>query len=225
MDGPPARTGSDASGRANRVAVAVLIGVALAAAAPVLSGCRSDGGTAEAASPAPSPSAAEASAGSLRPDVHRPDGLGHRSGDPVPCTPEMLRFHAGAAGQPAGRMLLSVTNYSDRPCDFAAQPYPLLHFGDGRRPAIGAIEASRPRAAVTLAPDRTAYAGITTSAAPGTPAATPRTRGKISQFGVALATGTEPTQVGLDSGAPVRLDPRAARVTHWQSRRADALKW
>ncbi|MFI5522731.1 DUF4232 domain-containing protein [Streptomyces platensis] len=178
------------------------------------------------------------------------DGAGHQAGDsvtavspaPVPpsahdggepptgpdgraaCTPEMLRFQAGAMPRRAHRMLLTVTNFSDRPCTFAGQPYPLLHFGDDRRAPLPAIAASAPRAAVTLAPNRTAYALITTSVAHGPDG--PHHRGaKVSQFGVALSARATPTQVGLDGRAPVHVDPRTARVTYWQSSLAAARKW
>ena len=85
----------------------------------------------------------------------------------VACTPEMLRFHAGAMPRRTHRMLLTVTNSSGRTCHFAAQRYPLLRFGDDRQPTLPAIAASRPSTAVSLAPGDTAYATITTSAAGG----------------------------------------------------------
>ncbi|REK85918.1 DUF4232 domain-containing protein [Streptomyces inhibens] len=147
--------------------------------------------------------------------------LSPRPGGRAACTPEMLRFHAGAMPRRDHRMLLTVTNYSDRTCDFATQRYPLLRFGEGRRPAVPAIENSRPHSVVTLAPNATAYATVTTSTAGG-----PHGRGrKISQFGVALAARATPTQVGLDDGAPVHVDPRAARVTYWLPSLTAALKW
>lgn len=83
----------------------------------------------------------------------------------VACTPEMLRFHAGAMPRRTHRMLLTVTNSSGRTCHFAAQRYPLLRFGDDRQPTLPAIAASLPSIAVSLAPGDTAYATITTSAA------------------------------------------------------------
>lgn len=136
------------------------------------------------------------------------------------CAPEMLRFHAHGLRHPARRMLLTVTNASDRTCDFAAQRYPLLRLDAGQRTVTRVIGPSDPISVVTLAPGRTAYATLVTSG-PGA-----RGRGeKISQFGVALAPHTAPCQVGLDSGPPVRVDPHTARVTYWQSRREAALNW
>ncbi|MEV0371166.1 DUF4232 domain-containing protein [Streptomyces sp. NPDC050636] len=143
------------------------------------------------------------------------------SGAQVACIPEMLRFHAGAARRPINHMILTVTNISDRTCDFAAQPYPKLRFNGEQRHATPVIRRSKRKAALSLAPRATAYAGIITSAAD-----LPDGKGeKISQFGVALARHTTPTQVGLDGGAPVYVDMDTAKVTYWQSCRADALKW
>ncbi|MER6310126.1 DUF4232 domain-containing protein [Streptomyces sp. NPDC001657] len=141
-----------------------------------------------------------------------PRGPGGR----VVCTPEMLRFHAGALPHRARRMLLTVTNYADRPCDFAAPHHPLLSFGEGRRPAVPVIGRSRPGSVTTLAPNATAYALITTG--------TGGSGRKVSQFGVALAAHTAPTQVGLDDRTPARIDPHTARVTYWQPSLAAALR-
>ncbi|MGY5123969.1 DUF4232 domain-containing protein [Streptomyces nigrescens] len=167
---------------------------------------------ATAVSPAPTPPSAND--GDAPPPG--PDGQ-------IACTPEMLKFHAGAMPRRSHRMLLTVTNFSDRPCTFAAQPYPLLRFGDDRQAPLPAIEASEPPAAVSLPPNRTAYALIATSAA-GPDGKRHRGR-KISQFGVALRARATPTQVGLDGRAPVRVDPRTATVTYWQSSLAATGKW
>ncbi|WP_433857416.1 DUF4232 domain-containing protein [Streptomyces kronopolitis] len=141
-------------------------------------------------------------------------------GGPAACTPEMLKFHAGAMPRRHHRMLLTVTNISDRTCDFAAQRYPLLRFGDGRRPALPAIPGSRPFSPVALKPDATAYAMVVTrNGGRGGP-----DHHRISQFGVALAARSAPVQVGLD-GPPVRVDPRTATVTYWQPSRAAARPW
>ncbi|WP_329174819.1 DUF4232 domain-containing protein [Streptomyces decoyicus] len=142
----------------------------------------------------------------------------------VACTPEMLRFHAGAMPRRTHRMLLTVTNSSGRTCHFAAQRYPLLRFGDDRQPTLPAIAASRPSIAVSLAPGDTAYATITTSAAGG-PGGSGHQGRKISQFGVALTGRATPTQVGLDGRAPVHVDPRTATVTYWQPSLDAARKW
>ncbi|MEU8681169.1 DUF4232 domain-containing protein [Streptomyces sp. NPDC048611] len=196
---------------ARRAAAAAL----LATATLVLTtGCHDAGrpaeGSARAVSPVPTLSASHDDGAPPR----GPDGR-------VVCTPEMLRFHAGAMPRRPHRMLLTVTNFSDRPCTFAAQPYPLLRFGDDRRAPLPAIEASAPPAAVALAPNRTAYALITTSAAHRG-----HHRGrKVSQFGVALTARATPTQVGLDGRAPVHVDPHTARVTYWQPSLATARKW
>lgn len=197
---------------------ALAAGLAAAAALALTAACRGGSGAraddpATAVSPAPT-SPAPPDGGTPPPG---PEGR-------VACTPEMLRFHAGALPHRAHRMLLTVTNDSDRTCDFAAQAYPLLRFGDDRRPAIPVIEDSRPPSVVTLAPRATAYATITTSADGG-----PRHRRgrseKISQFGVALTARAHPTQVGLDDRAPVPVDPHTAKVTYWQTTLTAARKW
>ncbi|MFI9050716.1 DUF4232 domain-containing protein [Streptomyces sp. NPDC053427] len=177
----------------------------MAAAGLSLTSCDHDGGSRPGAPARPSAAS-------------RPPAPGTR----IACTPEMLRFHARGIRHPAHRMLLTVTNYSDKPCDFAAQPYPLLRLGARQRAVTPAIGASDPGTVITLAPDGTAYAGVTTSAAAD---GAPRRGERISQFGVALAPRTAPCQVGLDGGPPVRVNPRTAKVTYWQSRREAALKW
>ncbi|WP_435602462.1 DUF4232 domain-containing protein [Streptomyces sp. bgisy130] len=171
------------------------------------------GDSATAVSPAPVPPSAHDDG---KPPTG-PDGQ-------AACTPEMLKFQAGAMPRRAHRMLLTVTNFSDRPCTFAAQPYPLLHFGDDRRPPLPPIGSSKPPAKVHLPPNRTAYALIITSTAQGPEGTHPRA-GKISQFGVALSARATPTQVGLDGRAPVHVDPHTARVTYWQSTLAATRKW
>ncbi|MFE1770094.1 DUF4232 domain-containing protein [Streptomyces sp. NPDC059008] len=193
-------------------------GLTATAALALTAGCHDGYGTradapATAVSPAPAPPAP--------PDGGDRPGPGGR----VACTPEMLRFHAGALPHPAHRMLLTVTNDSDRTCDFAAQGYPLLRFGDDRQPAIPAIEDSRPPSVVALAPRATAYATITTSADGGPHYGRSRGGRKISQFGVALTARAHPTQVGLDDRAPVPVDPHTAKVTYWQTSLAAARKW
>ncbi|MEU8913543.1 MULTISPECIES: DUF4232 domain-containing protein [Streptomyces] len=198
-----------------RAAAAALLATATLA---LTAGCHDGAGNkaddvAGAVSPAPTPPSAN-DGGTPPPG---PDGQ-------VACTPEMLKFHAGAMPRRTHRMLLTVTNFSDRPCTFAAQPYPLLRFGDDRQTPLPAIEASEPPAVVSLPPNRTAYALIATSAADG-PDGTHHRGRKISQFGVALTARATPTQVGLDGRAPVRIDPRTATVTYWQSSLAATAKW
>ncbi|MER6049507.1 DUF4232 domain-containing protein [Streptomyces sp. NPDC001793] len=144
------------------------------------------------------------------------------------CTPEMLRFHAGAEPHHPRRMLLAVTNISDHLCTFAAQPYPLLHFGDRRPGPLPPLPYSRPPAPVALPPAGTAYAAVITAAAPGGPggrSAPHSTAEKMSQFGVALIARTTPAQIGVDGRAPVRVNPETAAVTYWQRSPAAAARW
>ncbi|MGW8556308.1 DUF4232 domain-containing protein [Streptomyces tubercidicus] len=198
-----------------RAATAALL---VTATLTLTSGCH-DGGGSRADGPAtavsPAPDLPSSNDGGGPPPG--PDGQ-------AVCTPEMLRFQAGAMPRRPRRMLLTVTNFSDRPCAFAAQPYPLLRFGGDRRTPLPVIEASEPSAAVSLPPNRTAYALITTSAARGPDGKRHRGR-KISQFGVALTAHATPTQVGLDGRAPVHVDPHTAAVTYWQPTLAAARKW
>ncbi|MER0481478.1 DUF4232 domain-containing protein [Streptomyces sp. Edi2] len=196
---------------------AAAAGLLVAAALTLATGCHGAPGkesdsSVTAVSPVPAPPAPD--------DGNPPSGRGGR----VACTPEMLRFHAGALPRRDRRMLLTVTNFSHRTCDFAAQRYPLLRFGNDRQPALPPIGASRPLNVVSLAPNDTAYATITTSA-PGGPGGTGHRGRKISQFGVALAARATPTQVGLDGRAPVHVDPHTASVTYWQPCLAAARKW
>ncbi|WP_336047712.1 DUF4232 domain-containing protein [Streptomyces sp. CA2R101] len=196
---------------------AAAAGLLVAAALALTAGChgapgKGSEGSVTAVSPAPAPPLPDGGS--------PPTGRGGR----VACTPEMLRFHAGALPRRDRRMLLTVTNFSRRTCDFAAQRYPLLRFGNDRQPALPALGASRPPTAVSLAPADTAYATIITSAAGG-PGGTAHRGRKIAQFGVALAARATPTQVGLDGRTAVHVDPRTARVTYWQPCLEAARKW
>ncbi|MFI1303509.1 DUF4232 domain-containing protein [Streptomyces sioyaensis] len=188
----------------------VVAGLLVAAALALATACRGYDGRADGPVTAVSPP---------------PSGDGRNlppaPGSQAACAPDMLRFHAGPMPRRDGRMLLTVTNISNRTCDFAGMPYPLLRFGDGRRP-LPAIGASRPLTPVFLKPDATAYATVVTRA--GGRGGTGHRHHRISQFGVALAARAAPTQVGLD-GAPVRVDTRTATVTYWQPSRAAAGKW
>ncbi|MCB5912178.1 DUF4232 domain-containing protein [Streptomyces pinistramenti] len=198
----PFATAAGRHGR--RIAAAAL----LTASALSLSACHGDSGTATA------PAIPFPAYGNSAP----------HTGTPVACTPEMLTFRAGPAGhgkRPDGPLLLTVTNYADKTCTFAAQPYPLLRLTERQRAAVPVITASRPRNPVSLAPHQSAYATIRTTTGHAFGHHHPR----ISQFGVALATGAAPAQVGLDSSGPVRVEPDTARVTYWQAHRADALRW
>lgn len=192
---------------------AAAAGLLAAAALPLATACHGYGARTDGPVTAISPAPDRPSPGDGRNPPPAPGG-------PSACTPEMLKFHAGAMPRRHHRMLLTVTNISDRTCDFAAQRYPLLRFGDGRRPALPAIPGSRPYSPVALAPDATAYAMVVTRDGGGNGPGHHR----ISQFGVALAARTAPVQVGLD-GAPVRVDPRTAAVTYWQPSRAAARRW
>ncbi|MEU7636463.1 DUF4232 domain-containing protein [Streptomyces sp. NPDC039016] len=191
-----------------------LAAVALAAAtAPPLAAChdgtgyRADAAT-RAVPPGPPPSA----------DPREEGG----------CTPDMLRFHAAAEPHRTRRMLLTVTNISDRTCTFTTQPYPLLHFGDHHPGPLPPFPDSRPRTPVALPPDGTAHAEVITAATPGGSggrSAPGSTAEKASQFGVALAARTTPAQVGVDGPAPVRVDPDTAAVTYWQPGPAAIGAW
>ncbi|MEU9118355.1 DUF4232 domain-containing protein [Streptomyces sp. NPDC048506] len=194
---------------------ALAAGLTATAALVLVAGCRGTGGArpddpATAVSPAPASPAPTDGGGPPR-----------ARGGRVACTAEMLRFHAGALPHRAHRMLLTVTNYSDRTCDFAAPRHPLLRFGEGRQPAVPAIGASQERSVLRLAPNATAYATIITRAPGGSTG-----KGRpVSQFGVALAEHAAPVQVGLDDRAPVRVDPHGARVTYWLPSLLAARMW
>ncbi|MCF3178063.1 DUF4232 domain-containing protein [Streptomyces sioyaensis] len=189
----------------------VVAGLLVAAAPALATACRGYGGRADgpvtAVSPPPS-----GDGRNLRP----------APGSQAACSPDMLRFHAGPLPRRDGRMLLTVTNISNRTCDFATMRYPLLRFGDGRQAPLRPIGASRPLTPVFLKPDATAYATVVTGV--DGKSGTGHRHHHISQFGVALAARAAPTQVGLD-GAPVRVDPHTATVTYWQPSLAAARKW
>ena len=121
-------------------------------------------------------------------------------------------------------MLLTVTNFSDRTCDFAAQRYPLLRFGDDRRahPPRDRGEPAVHRGLAGARRHRVRHDHHLRAGGPGGPGHRGR---KISQFGVALTGRAAPTQVGLDGRAPVHVDPRTATVTYWQPSLDAARKW
>lgn len=215
--------------RGRRIAAAS----ALAAAALALTACQSSAADKESDALRPAPATAAQKTAATATTAHfsgtatTPDtatghtATGHTAARTPACTPEMLRFHAGEVRRPINHMLLSVTNFSDKICTFAAQPYPLLRLVDDQQAVTPVIKDSKPQTVITLAPHESAYAGITTSAGDGSGGHGER----IDHVGVALATDTPLTPVELSNGRPVYVEPNAARVTYWQANSADALMW
>ncbi|MBT2384841.1 DUF4232 domain-containing protein [Streptomyces sp. ISL-11] len=140
----------------------------------------------------------------------------------VPCAPGAVKVEAKAVSSPVNHLLLVATNTSKGPCH--AYGFPFLRFDADQATAIS-VEESRPQAVVTLAPGKSAYAGVLTSSADGSGGTVRKARKLSVSF---QGPGGEQGAGGrLEVAAPrgtVAVDD-SAKVTYWQDDSATALKW
>ncbi|GAA0487377.1 DUF4232 domain-containing protein [Streptomyces stramineus] len=144
---------------------------------------------------------------------------------PVPgsaCAAGSVKVVAQAVASPVNHLLLVATNTSGSPCD--AFGFPFLRF-DADQATASAVEESRPKETVRLAPGKSAYAAVITSAADGS-GGTVRKAGKLS---VAFQAKDGERSVGAQAavalpGGTVAVDD-SARTTYWVGSSATALRW
>jgi hypothetical protein len=111
--------------------------------------------------------------------------------------------------------MISATNISQVPCHL--NKYPLLHTVQSQQTPIKAADATKPAAAILLAPAATAYAGIMTNSADGSGAAgrnVPALELSLQPSGGGGGVG-RPATVTMPTGAQY-IDSSAV-VTYWES--------
>ncbi|MEU5642565.1 DUF4232 domain-containing protein [Streptomyces milbemycinicus] len=132
-----------------------------------------------------------------------------------PCDINKLTVGVKSVQRPVNYMVLEVNNHAGVDCNMPG--YPILKFGEDAQAATPVYEDSKPQAVVTLAPGKTAYAGIRTSSADGS-----GTNGyKATSLEVYLQGSDDSKSVELPGGS-VYIDD-TAQVTYWQSDLANAL--
>ncbi|MEV6775891.1 DUF4232 domain-containing protein [Streptomyces syringium] len=145
-----------------------------------------------------------------------------KSAAPGVCASGTVKVEVKTVSSPVNHLLLVATNTSKSAC--TALGYPFLRF-DQDQATTPVIDKSRPQAPVTLAPGKSAYAGIVTSAADGSGG----TGRKAKKLAVSFQGPGDGSSVGDKVEAPlpggsVHVDDQA-QGTYWQSSQAAALKW
>jgi hypothetical protein len=190
------------------VAVALVAG-SLTAGCGGSTSSKAANGTSGSTSPATATTAAAASS-SLPP---KPTDVG--SDGPHDCSTDMLKFTIAPLHEPINHVMISATNTSKLPCHL--NKYPLLRTFQAQQTPIGAADATKPAAAILLAPGATAYAGVMTNSADGS--------GTNGRNVASLDLQLQPSGGGGGVGrpAPVAMPPSAqyvdssAVVTYWES--------
>ncbi|GAA2708437.1 MULTISPECIES: DUF4232 domain-containing protein [Streptomyces] len=138
------------------------------------------------------------------------------------CGPGTVKVEVKAVSSPAHHVVLVATNTSDAAC--VAYGFPFLRF-DQDQATVGVEEKSRTQGRLTLAPGKSAYAGVLASAADGSGGS----GHDAEQISVGFQTpageplSSEPAHPDLPGGT-LRVDD-TARTTYWQPDEASALKW
>ncbi|ARZ69149.1 DUF4232 domain-containing protein [Streptomyces sp. HU2014] len=138
------------------------------------------------------------------------------------CTSDTVKVAAKAVPSPVNHLLLVATNTSKAPC--VAHGFPFLRF-DADQATAGVVEESRPQSVVTLAPGKSAYAGVLAAAADGSGGNSRKARKLAVSFQGADGGGSVGGQIPVPlPGGTLAVDD-SARVTYWQDASAPALKW
>ncbi|MFE2229919.1 DUF4232 domain-containing protein [Streptomyces kronopolitis] len=164
------------------------------------------------------PSAGKNSALAKSPAAGKSPGKGSGSSDA--CTGDNVTAVITKVPRPINHLLLTITNKGSRACN--AYFAPALRF-DGDQSATQVNQDSKPQAVATLAPGRSAYAGVLLSSAAG---------GDHGRTARKLTVYFAPRSGSGSTGAPVTLSlPTGtykddnASVTYWQDSAADALQF
>ncbi|MGW1072232.1 DUF4232 domain-containing protein [Streptomyces sp. NPDC002537] len=158
-------------------------------------------------------------------DDRQADGQknGGRKNTKSACTAAEVKVEAKAVRTPVNHLLLVATNTSKAACH--AYGFPFLRF-DADQATAGVVEESKGGSVTTIAPGKSAYAAVVTSAADGS--AGPGREAKklsVSFQGPDSGGGSigDPASVALPGGT-VHVDD-SARVTYWLTDSSAALKW
>ncbi|MGW7486939.1 DUF4232 domain-containing protein [Streptomyces sp. NPDC054786] len=152
----------------------------------------------------------------------RSAGRGSGSRTTAACTGAHVKVTATKVNRPVNHMLLTATNTGSVPCNAYGAPY--LRWDDAQA-ATTFLDASKPQAVVTLAPGKSAYAGIMYQSADGSGSGGHTARALGVLFGNRAGNGSTGPSVRLTlpkGGVPT---DSSAWVTYWQSRADDALTW
>ncbi|GHG58851.1 DUF4232 domain-containing protein [Streptomyces griseocarneus] len=138
------------------------------------------------------------------------------------CAPDSVKVEVKAVKSPVNHVLLVATNTSKSPC--FAYGFPFLRF-DQDQATAGVVEESRPQDRVSLAPGKSAYAGVRVSAADGSGGKGRDAREVSVTFQQAKGDPIEgsPSQASLPDGK-LHIDD-SARTSYWLNDEAAALKW
>lgn len=139
-----------------------------------------------------------------------------------PCTAADTKVTVTTVASPVNHMLLKATNTSKTSCN--AYYAPALQFDDAQAPTP-VLKDSVPQAVATLAPGKSAYAGIKTSDAAG--------EGDNGFTATTLGVSFYNRNGESGIGNPVRLNlpgdgvyiDNTSFVTYWQTRADYALTW
>ncbi|MFI0786180.1 DUF4232 domain-containing protein [Streptomyces lydicus] len=157
------------------------------------------------------------------------NGSGQAAGDgsgshsvAVPCNGARVKVTAVMVNRPVNHMLLTATNTGSAPCHAYHGPY--LRWDAGQA-ATAFLKTSKPQAVITLAPGRSAYAGVMYRSADGSGSGGHTARTLDVVFANRAGNGSTGPSVRfslLKGGVTV---DSSAWVTYWQSSAEDALTW
>lgn len=136
-------------------------------------------------------------------------------GGPHDCSTDQLKLAIQPLREPINHVMISATNITQVPCHL--NKYPLLHTVQTQQTPIKAADATKPAAAILLAPGATAYAGIMTNSADGSGTAgrnVPSLQLSLQPSGGGGGVG-RPAAVAMPTGA--QYIDRSAVVTYWES--------
>lgn len=138
------------------------------------------------------------------------------------CTPANVTVRLQPVKRPINHLVVTATNTSKTAC--TAYAYPYVTF-DGDKAGLDAVAESKPKAVITIAPGRSAYAGIRLSSADGSGRNGRTARQVAIAFAEVDAAGDPGRPVNRPApGGSVHVDDGGA-VTYWRGSAEDALTW
>ncbi|MEV6314081.1 DUF4232 domain-containing protein [Streptomyces sp. NPDC051776] len=150
-------------------------------------------------------------------------GTGTKStGQLAACSPSTVRVEAQPVDRPVNHVVLTATNTSKTACNLYGHP---LVSAVGDQAVMSSVDDSKPQAVITLAPGKTAYAGVALSAADGSGGNGRETENfSVSLAGAKGSGGSGRPVIVPAPGGKAHVDD-SARVTYWLAGMEDALAW
>ncbi|MEU1051326.1 DUF4232 domain-containing protein [Streptomyces sp. NPDC005876] len=151
--------------------------------------------------------------GAKKDDTSARTGTGTASDKPGKCSASDVRITATEVSRPVNHLLLTATNTGSSTCYLPA--YPMARFGEAQ--AVPPVVAdSQPQAVTTLAPGKSGYAGVLTSAGDGS-----------GTGGYTAKTLTVPFDNGSIATVALPADgvyvDSSLKVTYWLTSMGEAL--